>query len=232
MRPDLSLLCSLLSNDPVGLWALKPCVTRRVRHHPGSGSTGQEPCAPASWFEMQQVASTRWLAICPLALLLMSGCVTTPEEKLRQAATDGDLVQVTTLLAQGIAVQAADERGVTPLFIAAKSGNRDVAALLLDKGASPNQARLDGVTPLFVAVQEGHTNVVALFLENGADVNARAKMGAITLLHIGAYRGNQEVIALLLKHGADKNARISSGERPVDLARQRGHTTLIPLLEP
>lgn len=54
----------------------------------------------------------------------------------------------------------------------------------------------------------------------------------MTVLHVGAYQGNPEIIALLLRHGGDKNARMSSGERPVDLARQQGHTALIPLLEP
>ena len=170
--------------------------------------------------------------LCAIILTILSGCMTMPEDQLRQAAGAGDLVRVKALLDQGTGVHKADERGMTPLFIAAKNGNRDVVEVLLDRGASPYQARLDGLTPLFVAVQEGHANVVALFLEKGADVNSPAKMGAITLLHVGAHRGHQEIVTLLLKHGGNKNARLSSGERPVDLARQRGHTALISLLEP
>ena len=116
-------------------------------------------------------------ALCTLILLLVSGCVTTPEERLRLAAADGNLLRVETFLGQGINAQTADERGVTPLFLAAKNGHREVVALLLKQSAAVNSAKQDGVTPLFIAVQEGHRDVVALFLANGANVNAQARIG-------------------------------------------------------
>jgi ankyrin repeat protein len=76
---------------------------------------------------------------------------------------------------------------------------------------------------------------VALLLDNGADVNAVVKDGR-TPLHLAARFGHREVVELLLKHGADKTVKVSRGEatglRPVDIARQEGHTALIPLLEP
>lgn len=172
------------------------------------------------------------LAASLIALLLVNGCVSTPEEKLRIAAMDGYLIRVERLLLDGVSPQAADERGVTPLHLAAKNGHRDVAALLLNHGAPMDNVRQDGVTPLFLAAQEGRRDIVALFLEKGAEVNMQARIGGLTLLHLGAYRGDQDMVAILLKHGADKNARMSSGERPVDLARQQGHTALVPLLEP
>ena len=171
-------------------------------------------------------------AFCTLVLLLASGCVTTPEEKLRQAAAEGNLLRVETFLRQGMNAQAADQHGVTPLFLAAKHGRRDVVELLMERGAVVNLARQDGVTPLFIAVQEGRPDMVALLLEKGADAKTQARIGGVTLLHVGAYRGNRETVKLLLQHGADKNARMSSGERPVDLANKQGHQTLIPLLEP
>lgn len=172
------------------------------------------------------------LAVCLLSLLLVSGCVSTPEEQLRAAAMDGYLIRVERLLLDGVSPRAADERGMTPLHLAAKNGHREVVAFLVDHGAAMDQPRQDGVTPLFLAAQAGRRDIVALFLERGAEINAQARVGSVTLLHLGAYRGDQEMVALLLKHAADKNARMSSGERPVDLARQQGHTGLIPLLEP
>lgn len=167
-----------------------------------------------------------------LIFLLGSGCVATPEEKLRIAAMDGYLIRVERLLADGVHAETADERGMTPLHLAAKHGHRDVAALLLDHGAAMDQIRQDGVTPLFLAAQEGRREIVVLFLEKGAAVNQQGRVGGVTLLHLSAYRGDQDMAALLLKYGADKNARMSSGERPVDLARQQGHHALVPLLEP
>lgn len=171
-------------------------------------------------------------ALASLALVMSGGCMTTPEEHLRLAAAEGNVLRVETFLRQGVSAQAADPRGMTPLHLAAKHGHRNVVALLLERGAPVESARQDGVTPLFVAAQEGHRDVVQLLLENGADVNTKARIGDVTLLHIAAYRGDQELISFLLQQGADKQARMTSGERPVDLAQQQGHTALIPLLEP
>jgi ankyrin repeat protein len=181
---------------------------------------------------MRPIATHWTLALCPLVLVLLSGCMTAPEEKLRLAAAEGNLLRVQTFLGQGISAQAADGRGMTPLFWAAKNGHPDVVALLLERGAAMNPLRQDGVTPIFIAAQEGQRKVVALLLRHGGDANAHARIGDVTLLHVAAYRGDQELITLLLQHGANKHARMTSGERPVDLAQTQGHLALIPLLEP
>lgn len=174
-------------------------------------------------------SSTIWA----MAFLFISGCSSaSPEKKLRQAAADGNLLRVETFLSQGVHIDSADERGTTPLFLAAQHGHQNVVALLLEQGAALNQARQDGVTPLFVAARESHRDIVALFLNKGANVNAQSGVGGVTLLHVGAYRGNKDMVTLLLQRGSDKNARMSSGERPIDMARQQGHQALIPLLEP
>jgi len=167
-----------------------------------------------------------------LALLFISGCGTSPEEHLRRAAAEGNLLRVVTFLEQGTSIQAADARGITPLHLAAKHGQRNVAALLLDRGAAVNPESQDGVTPLSIAVQEGRQDLVALLLAKGTQVHEQVQIGGATLLHVAAYRGDLDIVSLLLQHGADKQARMTSGERPVDLAQQQGHTALIPLLEP
>ncbi|MDH5195563.1 MAG: ankyrin repeat domain-containing protein [Nitrospira sp.] len=167
-----------------------------------------------------------------LALFLISGCVSAPEEQLRLAAAEGNVLRVETFLGQGISAQAADQRGITPLHLAAKHGHRNVVALLLERGAPLESTRQDGVTPLFMAAQGGYRDVVQLLLEKGADIKAQAPIGGVTLLHIAAYRGDQDMTRFLLQQGADTQARMTSGERPIDLALQQDHRALIPLLEP
>lgn len=182
---------------------------------------------------MTRIKTHNWeLVFSAVALILITGCATSPEEQLREAAAEGNVLRVQTFLEQGVGTQAADEQGITPIFLAAKNGHRDVVALLLERGGSVNPTRQDGVTPLFLAGQERRLDVLVLLLEKGADVNAQAPMGGVTLLHIAAFRGDREIVTLLLRYGADKNARMTAGERPVDLARTQGHTALIPLLEP
>lgn len=189
------------------------------------------PVRKGEWHVKYSV-SDGWLTICSVALLFIIGCATSPEEQLRKAAAEGNVLRVQTFLEQGVGTQAADEQGMTPIFMAAKNGHRDVVALLLERGDSVNPTRQDGITPLFLAGQERRLDVLALLLEKGADVNVQAPIGGVTLLHIGAFRGDREIVTLLLRHGAGKNARMTAGERPVDLARTQGHTALIPLLEP
>jgi ankyrin repeat protein len=182
---------------------------------------------------MARFTTHNWeLVFSVLALILITGCTTSPEEQLRKAAAEGNVLRVQTFLEQGVSTQAADEQGITPIFLAAQNGHPKVVALLLERGDSVNPTRQDGITPLFLAGQERRLDVLALLLEKGADVNVQAPIGGVTLLHIGAFRDDREIVTLLLLHGADKNARMTSGERPVDLARTQGHTALIPLLEP
>jgi ankyrin repeat protein len=153
---------------------------------------------------------------------------------LFMAAQNGHRDTVAALLDHGAdAKQGTTSDGITPLFIAAQRGHREVVALLLDHGADPKQARKnDGATPLFMAAQNGYRDIVALLLDHGADVK-QGTMNGRTALHVAAFYGRREIVAILLKQGADKSARMMpTGQRPVDLARQRGHSTLVSLLEP
>jgi ankyrin len=123
--------------------------------------------------------------------------MTAPEEKLRLAAAEGNVLRVQTFLEQGISPQTADAHGVTPLFLAAKNGHRDVVALLLGQGADVNaHARIGGVTLLHVGAFRGDHAMVTLLLQHGADKNARMSSGErpVDLAHT---QGHQVLIPLL-----------------------------------
>jgi ankyrin repeat protein len=55
---------------------------------------------------------------------------------------------------------------------------------------------------------------------------------SMTVLHVAGLHGHRKIVALLLKHGADKSIKATRGHRSVDFARQQGHRSLVPLLEP
>src|SRR5271154_3755812 len=72
----------------------------------------------------------------------------TPEEALFDAAKNGDVAAVRTLLDARVNVDAADNNGMTALMEAAGKGNNDVAALLIQARAHIDAADNIGVTAL------------------------------------------------------------------------------------
>lgn len=69
------------------------------------------------------------------------------------------------------------QNGYTPLHIAAKQNQVEVASVLLQNGASPNAESLQGITPLHLASQEGRPDMVALLISKQANVNLGNKVG-------------------------------------------------------
>jgi hypothetical protein len=90
---------------------------------------------------------------------------------LQLAAALGDTTQTTALLDQGVAVDARDELGRTPLMLAVMQNRLTVVRLLLARGADPNAADNAGRTPLQLAKQENLRDVATLL--EGAGARAR-----------------------------------------------------------
>lgn len=107
-------------------------------------------------------------------LLLAAGVPATAAEPihhataLHAAAAQGHLALARKLLDSGAAVDALDDRGVTPLVNAAYYGRDSVVALLLERGANPNTQPKASPTPLTAAVQSDQPAVVERLLRAGA----------------------------------------------------------------
>ena len=80
----------------------------------------------------------------------------------------------------GKLVHSRDSYSLTPLHMAASSGNVILAEYFLNQGADVN-ASSAGNTPLHSAAYEGHAAVTKLLLEHGASVNATNHVGATPL---------------------------------------------------
>jgi ankyrin repeat protein/beta-lactamase regulating signal transducer with metallopeptidase domain len=135
-----------------------------------------------------------------------------PTKSLHQAAADGDIEQVKSLISKGADVNAKDEDGQVPLHLAARHGNKAVVELLLDRGAVVNVNKklvppLPGAAPLHEAVRYGHKDVAEVLIASGADVNALTKPGD-TVLYCAAASGHEELAKLLIANGADVDAAL------------------------
>ena len=110
------------------------------------------------------------------------------------------------LLEAGVAVDAKDPAGNTPLHRAAYNNAEKVARVLLEAGADVDARDTFGDEPLHQAAYNNAEKVARMLLEAGADVDARNEGGA-TPLHQAADTNNVEAMRVLLEAGADVDAR-------------------------
>lgn len=124
----------------------------------------------------------------------------TPLWQAAWQAWHGNTEVAHVLVARGAAVDVADDKGHTPLHMAARAGHTRMAAFLIKGGADLEHRSDKDLTPLYQAVVGGHPETVRLLLEHGADPTIDAS--GVTALEL-ARRENRNVIAdLLREHGA------------------------------
>ena len=92
-------------------------------------------------------------------------------------------------------------KGVTPIFYAAKEGRTAVVDYLISKGADPNRRLPDGTTPVFIAAEYGQLSVVKyLCCEAQVDTNVPRTDGK-TALKMASENGHVQVLQALVVHG-------------------------------
>ncbi|XP_031814830.1 ankyrin repeat and SOCS box protein 11 isoform X3 [Sarcophilus harrisii] len=155
---------------------------------------------------------------------------------LHEAASQGRLLALKTLIAQGINVNLVTINRVSSLHEACLGGHVACAKVLLEHGAHVNGTTVHGVTPLFNACCSGSPACVNLLLEFGAKpqlddhlaspIHEAVKRGASvdqgkwldTPLHAAARQSSAEVIDLLADYGASLRLLNHQGKCALDLA--------------
>jgi len=132
---------------------------------------------------------------------------------------------------------SADEDGLTPLHLAAMSGNTDKTLKFLRRTKfNVNDKTPDGMTAIHFVLSAPNTKMLKLLLEHGASVTTKDNNGNTALHHAvryiggGLYRPVEEDLALLellLKHGANLNAKNNYGKTPIDLAKSKQAVQLL-----
>uniref|UniRef100_A0A8C3F9M0 Ankyrin 1 n=1 Tax=Chrysemys picta bellii TaxID=8478 RepID=A0A8C3F9M0_CHRPI len=121
------------------------------------------------------------------------------------------------------------QNGYTPLHIAAKQNQLEVASSLLQYGASANAESMQGVMPLHLAAQEGHADMAALLISKQANGNLGNKSG-LTPLHLVAQEGHVPVADVLIRHGVTVDAATRMGYTPLHVASHYGNIKLVKFL--
>ena len=159
-----------------------------------------------------------WLLAAVLPIL--AGCM-----NIHKAANNGDLAGVKQFLQKGVAVDARDSYGRTPLMLSLS--NLESVRYLVGKGADVNARDAQGETPLMKAAFLGKVDVVRYLVEHGADVNARSEKGETPLMRA---IWDLDVIQFLVERGADINAADRKGETLLLKAAVSGRLSTVQYL--
>ena len=128
------------------------------------------------------------------------------------------------LLSKGAVVDARDNKGWTPLYLASVKNLPRMVELLANKGANVNPKI--GPSPLVGAVMDGHTHVVRILLKKKVLVHGPSG-AATTPLHLAAERGYPDIVRLLLDKKATPNRKDSKGKTPLYYAIYNDHFHVI-----
>ncbi|KAG8442210.1 hypothetical protein GDO86_011129 [Hymenochirus boettgeri] len=114
-------------------------------------------------------------------------------------------------------VNKRNERGETPLHMAAIRGDISQVKELIQMGANVNVKDFAGWTPLHEACNMGYYDVAKVLIAAGADVNTQG-LDDDTPLHDAASSGHRDIVKLLLRHGGNAFQANKHGARPIDVA--------------
>jgi ankyrin repeat protein len=162
---------------------------------------------------------TAFRVLAAAAILFCGGAIAHLEaqttDSLPAAAGRGDIERILTLIADGIAVDARDERGRTALLVATHRNDLAIARILISAGADVNAMDTIQDSPYLYASAEGRLEILRLTLNAGADLTSLNRYGGTGLIP-AAHHGHVETVRELLK------TRI-----PIDHVNRLGWTALL-----
>ncbi len=163
-------------------------------------------------------------------LIILNMTIISSAETIVEAAKNGDLQTVKTILAKDPSkLNATDESKYTALHWACMRAHWDVAKYLIEKGADLNVAGGDEGTQINWAVHHDNVEIIKLMVEKGAKLNIRNQWG-MTELHTAIWRGCIHVVEYLLDHGSDPTIKTNEGWTAIHYAYRSGHDNVIEML--
>jgi len=150
---------------------------------------------------------------------------------IHEAARVGDVEQIKYLYKSSPdLVNATDEKGLTPLHVAAGKKQTNVAQVLLALGAKVDARADSGVTPLHVAVRRGDVDMTRLLLAGRASASVRDNFDTSPLMLAVLVPEQPELVKLLLAQRAEVNVRNRAGSTPLGEAARVGNAAVVELL--
>jgi len=149
---------------------------------------------------------------------------------IHDAAETGDVATVMSLIKSGVSPNELNDAAETPLIVAARADQRDVANVLVQLGADPRIATPDGTTPLHAAALTDDGLLIYVLTGAQPDVNARNAEGATPLMLAAEAGKGASVAALRLNELADLEATDNAGRTALTRAGLNGQKLVVNML--
>ena len=177
---------------------------------------------------------TRRLRMVPIAAAvvgLLASVASAADAPVADAAMNGDVETVRTLLARDADVNTAQGDGMTALHWAAFHDDVALTRLLLEAEADvAATTRIGAITPLSLAATNGSAAMIEALVAAKAGVNIPTSTGATPLM-TAATSGSVDAVRALLDHGAFVNAReTANGQTALMFAAWENRADVIGLL--
>lgn len=125
-----------------------------------------------------------------------------------------------------------DDRGYTPLHVAAICGQAQLIDLLVCKGAAVNATDYHALTPLHLACQKGYQGVTLLLLHYKANTDAQDNNGN-TPLHLACMYGHEDCVKALVYYDVQTcrlDLQNDKGDSALHMAARWGYEGVIQVL--
>ncbi|MCJ1394936.1 Ankyrin repeat domain-containing protein 44 [Xylographa bjoerkii] len=128
-----------------------------------------------------------------------------------------------------VSVNAKDNIGNSPLYLAIGQRNISICEILLERGADPNQAKDKCDTPLHLASNNGDTSVANLLIQRGASVDRENRDGR-PAIHLTAAAGHTGAFKILLDAGANIFATDNKDKTALHCLAKVGAEAIVKIL--
>ena len=142
---------------------------------------------------------------------------TTGRTPLMNAALNGNVQAVKSMIKRGADPSLTDYIGWNMLHYAAEGGDTDIISLIHTHLPNIDSKTGEGDTPLMLATLWGKLHAVKWFLEKGATVACENNVGWNTL-HYAAQGGDTDIISLIHTHLPNIESKTGEGYTPLMVA--------------
>ncbi|OGT38463.1 MAG: hypothetical protein A3K00_07415 [Gallionellales bacterium RIFOXYD2_FULL_52_7] len=155
--------------------------------------------------------------------------ITCTPEGFFEATETGNRTAVALFMEAKINTEIRDNRGWTPLMMAAFNGHEEIIGLLIQHGADVNALDSGGNSALHWAAFGGHISCAKQLVQHHAKIDARNNFGWTPLMQATA-RNHPGIVALLVDSGVNLDAAADDGYTALHKAAASGYSEIVQLL--